>query len=147
MEAMENVPPFAASLREQVLERVRTAIEGEGSLAWAYVFGSLGRGEDFRDVDVAVHAAADHSLAWRDLGRMGRRLAGAIGLPGLQVDVLCIDAFPLPYLAEALRDGVVVLDREPVARTQWEGEQTLRWLDFEPTWNEQTSLRRIAGRS
>jgi predicted nucleotidyltransferase len=147
MEAMKTKPRFPASLREQVLAKVRLALESEDALAWAYVVGSVGRGEDFGDVDVAVHAADDASLAWRDLGRLSRRIAGAIAVPGLEVDVLSIDAFPLPYLIDALADGVVVLDRDPEARARWEAEQTLRWLDFEPVWREQANLRKQAGRT
>lgn len=144
---METKLRFPASLREQVLAKVRVALESEKALAWAYVVGSAGRGEDFGDVDVAVFASDDEALTWRHLGRLSRHLAAAIGIPGLEVDVLSIQGFPLPYLHDALADGVVVLDRDPEARTRWEAEQNLRWLDFEPVWREQASLRKQAGRS
>lgn len=143
MEAIETKPRFPASLREQVLAKVRIALESENALAWAYVVGSLGRGEDFGDVDVVVFALDDEALIWRHLGRLSRHLAAAIGVPGLEVDVLSIQGFPLPYLIDALADGVVVLDRDPGARSRWEAEKNLLWLDFEPVWKERVRLRRI----
>ncbi len=147
MSAIEAKPRFSASLRGHVLERVRAALGLETALTWAYVFGSVGRGEDFGDVDVAVYEVDDDALSWRRMGGLARRITSAIGVVGLEVDVLSIKGFPLPYLRDALADGAVVLDRDPEARVRWEADQNLRWLDFEPVWREQASLRKQAGRT
>ena len=39
---------------EQVLQAVRRVLAAEPDVRWGYVFGSVARGEPYRDVDVAV---------------------------------------------------------------------------------------------
>jgi len=121
-------------------------LRGYREIAWAYIFGSLGRGEAFRDVDIAVRVSAGAFPTLRALGGLARDLALRTRVDGLQVDVFDLAACPLPVIGEILRDGRLVLDRDTDARRLWEAEQTIRWLDFQPVWEEQLRLRRQSSR-
>jgi hypothetical protein len=43
-----------------------------------------------------------------------------------------------------LRERIVVLDREPDARRDWEVDMTSRWIDFEPSYREYLDRRERA---
>jgi predicted nucleotidyltransferase len=138
-----NRREFCPKDRARALRGVRAALSEMDGLRWAYVFGSAARGEAFHDLDVAVCTMDGHAQSLLEIAGVSRRLADASGLDGLEVDVLDVATCALPLLGELLRDGEVVLDREPAARRRWEGAVTLRWLDFEPFWREQARLARL----
>jgi predicted nucleotidyltransferase len=142
---MDDRPCFDPASREAVLDAIRSALAAEPGIRWAYVFGSLGRGEPFRDADVAVAVEPGGLSTWRSLGRLSRTLARATGLEGLEVDVFDVRRCPLPMVSEILRDGVVVTDSTPVERRLWECEVTWRWLDFRHVWEARERIGTASG--
>jgi predicted nucleotidyltransferase len=93
-----------------LLARLRAALRTEHNLRFALLFGSSARGEDSRESDI------DLLVEMRDssLGRVVDLELKLEGLLGREVDVLSVEdaeAAPL-LLAEALREGRVIVDRE-----------------------------------
>lgn len=128
---------------DAALAAVRRVLAAEAHLRWGYVFGSLARGETFRDVDVALMPSAgmpDGAVAW---GQIVARLQDAVGRP---VDLVDLARPVLPFVGPMLTERVVVLDREPDARLGWEVEVTRRWLDFQPAYDAAERVRRTAMR-
>jgi predicted nucleotidyltransferase len=143
-----DAPPIthSAGLVPVVLRRIEAALAGLEGLRWAYLFGSAGRGEPFHDLDLAVAVRRESFAGLREWGRLRRELQRASILPGVQVEVLDLATAPHPMLAEILRDGRLVLDREPGQRREWEVRATMDWLDFQPVWEEQARVRAAARR-
>jgi len=121
---------------------LRTALEQRADLRWVYLFGSVARGEDFADVDLAVMPAAGAFASAVELGALGAELAAACGPAAAAVEVVDLRAAALPLLAEVLGDGRLLVDHQPAARRHWEADARLRWLDFEPLWRMHRRLRR-----
>jgi predicted nucleotidyltransferase len=129
----------------RVIESAREALSAEPDLRWGYVFGSVARGEPYRDVDIAVMPAptmAERAVAW---GQLMARLEAAIGA---DVDLADLGRPNLPFVGPLLTERVVVLDRERAARIAWEAETTSHWLDFRPAWEaaERTRTRAMLRR-
>ncbi len=126
-----------------VADLVARALANEPHLSWAYLFGSAARGQPFRDVDVAVMPAPHTFESPVEIGALASRIHRSLGL-GVPVDVVDLRDASLPFLASILREGRVVLDREPAGRRLWAARRMVEWLDFQPLWEMQARLRRQA---
>jgi predicted nucleotidyltransferase len=118
-------------------------LSAEAGVRWAYVFGSVARGEPFRDVDLAVMPRAGSltgGVAW---GLLIARLEAALGA---KVDLVDLSGAELPFVGPMLRERRVLVDRDPDARGTWEADTTSRWLDFEPSYLEYLRRRSEAMR-
>lgn len=84
----------------------------------AYVFGSVVTGADApRDIDVAVVGRAAGSLS--DLLRAQVELEREVAVP---VDLHELDRLPVDLQFRVVREGTVVLDRDPASRVRREIE-------------------------
>jgi predicted nucleotidyltransferase len=92
------------SLLEAAVEVLRT----RPNVRLCVLFGSAARGElrSGSDVDVLVRQRADD---WRERLDLAERLEGALGRP---VQVVAVDAVSASLLADAVRDGRVLVDRD-----------------------------------
>jgi uncharacterized protein len=101
-------------------------------VAFAYVFGSVARGEarPGSDVDVAVHfqpGTEAHTRFTRSLS-IGVELERALGR---QVDVVDLEAAPLRLAGRILTERVVVVGLDRPERVRYESETFRRYVDFE----------------
>lgn len=132
---------MASSDHTDVLKHLRSALAREHGVAWAYLFGSLARREPHRDADVAIMPREGAFQDAVELGRLQNTLRDAIGL---EVDLVDLRAAPLPLVGSLLSDREVLIDRAPVDRRAWEADTMLRWLDFRPTYEQASAIRREA---
>ena len=125
----------------ELIAAVKNVMADEAHVLWAYVFGSVARGEDGRDVDVAIMPAATMpkgAVAW---GQIVARLEAATGR---KVDLVDLSRGELPLIGPMLLERVIVLDRARDARHAFEAETTSRWLDFKPSYEEAQRIRTMA---
>ena len=114
----------------------------ETDLVAAWLFGSFGRGDDRpdSDVDVAVlyrqtPAATFDALPLRleeEIERLLRRTTQVVALNRASPDLR----------ARVLRDGVLLLDREPSFRIRFEVRTRNEWFDTLPMLREYRRLQR-----
>jgi len=108
----------------------------------AYLFGSRARGSDVpgSDVDIAVLLpAAEHSSALVGplstlTGFLERQLEHT-------VDLVCLRGAPPDLVHRILRDGDLVLDRDPEARTAFEVQARNLYFDLVPYLEQYRSYR------
>lgn len=131
----------------------RQAIEGAlqdhfaadpGEAAAVYLFGSVARGDagDASDVDVAVLFRSEPpaglaSLALPLEGELERRI-------GQCVQLVVLNRAPVDLVHRVLRDGVLVLDRDPGARIRFEVQTRNEYFDLLPLLRR---YRRFDGRA
>jgi predicted nucleotidyltransferase len=102
------------------------------SVRAAYVFGSVARGEDSAgsDVDVALLLANDPRP---DLASQHGDLASALERRlARRVDLVILNTAPVDLIHRVLRDGVLVLDRDPAARVRFEVRARNDYFDLLP---------------
>ena len=103
-----------------------------GDVVAAYLFGSVTRGtaRSTSDVDVAVLLATDppRTLDGLYLGLEGE-LERGLGLP---VELVVLNRAPGDLVHRVLRDGVLLLDRNPGARIRFEVRARNLYFDLQP---------------
>ena len=109
---------------------VRQALQEQPDLAFAVLVGSRAQGtaQPRSDWDIALQW--DYALDWLDvLGRtetLRRKLAGALGVPEQDVDLIELRRVNLAMRAAVAEEGVVL-----------SGDRTLAWERFlRRTWRE-----------
>jgi predicted nucleotidyltransferase len=115
---------------EEELRRFFT--DGRHGVVAAYVFGSVARGEadEASDVDLAV-LLEDGSEPTLD--GLGLGLAGELEqCLGVVFDVVVLDRAPVDLVHRVLRDGLLVLDRDPPRRIRFEMRARREYLDLLP---------------
>ena len=102
----------------------------------SWLFGSLARGDagPRSDVDVAVlyrgtPAATFESLPLRLEGEIERHL-------GRTTQVVALNRAPADLRARVLRDGVLLVDRDPSLRIRFEVRTRNEWFDLQPILRE-----------
>ena len=121
-------------MREDLISKLRDALETEPSVAAAYLYGSVARSAatPLSDVDVAVVVTGDLDDRLRDelLRRATRRLGGA--LAGSRVEIRLLDELPAAIAGRAVTEGLLVFERDPVARLRAEVRARMLYFDFQP---------------
>ncbi|MFY9344661.1 MAG: nucleotidyltransferase domain-containing protein [Planctomycetota bacterium] len=120
--------------RAAILAALTSYFAGRADVFAAYLFGSVARDEAkaSSDVDVAVLLRAGRPATLEafdpvfeiqdDLGR----------ILGREIDLVVMNGAPLDLLHRILRDGVLLLDREPIRRMEFELQARTEYFDFLP---------------
>ena len=115
-----------------------------GEAAAVYLFGSVARGDDRpgSDVDLGILYRRDPPPT---LDGLPLRLEGEIErLLGRATQVVTLNTAPADLRARVLRDGVLILDRDPALRIRFEVRTRNEWFDLQPILRE---YRRIGTRA
>ena len=117
------------------LERFFAGREPGGESA-VYLFGSMARGDDRpgSDVDIGVLHRRDPPPSFDGLPL---RLEAEIErLLGRATQVVTLNTAPADLRARVLRDGVLILDRDPSLRIRFEVRTRNEWFDLQPILRE-----------
>jgi uncharacterized protein len=115
----------------ELADLLSPALDRDGVVA-AYLFGSRARGAARRGSDIDVATWLDPRLGPRE--RLDRQLALAADLEGRagDVDLVVLNDAPPLLRHRVLRDGIVILDREPVLHVRLRTDALIEFLDTEP---------------
>lgn len=120
------IPPDAA-------DRLRRAFDqGPRDVLAAYLFGSVARGTAGAgsDVDVAVLLAGAPPPTLEGLRfPLQDALEEALGAP---VQLVVLNGAPSDLVHRVLRDGILLLDRDPAARIRFEVRARNEYFDLQP---------------
>jgi predicted nucleotidyltransferase len=123
--------------RDELVARLRTALEPEADVLFSYLYGSVVKGRERHgsDVDVAVHLDPD--------GRGERPEERALEIEarlelgtGLPVQVVALDSAPLELVHNILRTGKPLTCRDSAARSRF-------YVAHGRAWFDQANARRI----
>ncbi len=124
----------AVAAAPSLMDQLRTVLAAAGAdLRCAYLFGSAARGEAgaASDIDVAVLFAPDPPRTLAGLHRdLADRLTAAAGRP---VDLVVLNRAPVDLVHRILRDGQLLLDRDPSARIRFEVQSRNAYFDLLPS--------------
>ena len=107
-------------------------------ISFAYLFGSAARGEDFRDVDVAVYlvpCAASSYERFKLAMRIGHVAERTLSFRR-EVDIRILNEAPLVFQYEVMRTGQLILQRDGQQRIRYEARLLSRYLDYQPVWTK-----------
>jgi uncharacterized protein len=126
-----------------IIDQVRAVLGDRDDVVAARVFGSLARGaESPNDVDLAVVLDAPARSATR-CSAIADAVERAVGLP---VDCREFEQLPLVIRFRVLREGELIVDRDPARRTRLESRTMLAYYDFAPYLERirRAAVRRLA---
>jgi len=125
-----------------VEQALREALQaGPADVVAAYLFGSVGRGTPHAgsDVDVALLLSRDPPATLEGLpSHVEDVLAERLGLP---VQVLVLNTAPVDVAQRVLRDGRLVVDRDPSRRIRFEVRTRNEFFDLEPVLTQYRAAR------
>jgi len=128
----KELDPEEEELGESI-EKIRKVLEGRDYIVFAYVFGSRVHGEYTvkGDVDIAIYTKGD--ITWRELASTLNSLEDEFRT---RVDLVHLNTAS-PALAYAIiATGIVVLDREPEERIDYEVKTIKEYLDLKPRFEQ-----------
>jgi predicted nucleotidyltransferase len=113
------------------------ALDRNGVVA-ALLFGSRARGTNRPGSDVDVGVWADPSLDPGEQLALQLALGSAAeeALPGHEIDVVLLNGAPPALRHRALREGVVLVDRQPATRIGLAASAIVEFLDTQPLRDE-----------
>lgn len=124
---------MAPTAREEFLDRLGGLLAGSpDEVIAAYLYGSRARGteRESSDVDVGLLLTRPPEPV---LGNVARRLEGELErATGLAVHAVVLNAAPVDLVHRVLRDGLLLLDRDPLARAAFEVRVRNEFFDLEP---------------
>ncbi|MCO5172124.1 MAG: nucleotidyltransferase domain-containing protein [Planctomycetes bacterium] len=130
-------------MRDEVEQRLREYFAGREDVVAAYLFGSVARDEagPASDVDVGVLLGAAPPAGFAGL-RVQLDLEAALeALLRRPVQVVVLDRAPPDLVHRVLRDGRLVLERDPAARVRFEVRARREYFDVLPALLEYRRLR------
>lgn len=111
------------------IEALKAALEADGRVRFAYLFGSRARGDATAtsDVDIAVHLTSE-----ADPLETPPALAGlaSVVLGTDDVDLVILDRAPISLRHRIVRDRRVIVDRCPAFRIAFESRTLREGWDF-----------------
>ena len=127
-----TIRPMTRQTIRSRLARFLASRAARDDLVAAYLFGSVARGDDAAGSDIDVGLLYGHdppptfaALPLRIEGDMERLL-------GRPADVVTLNTAPVDLCARVLRDGVLLLDRDPPRRIAFEVRTRNAWFDLQP---------------
>lgn len=118
-----------------VAERLDTLLGMDaGGVITAYLFGSAARDELRVDSDIDVGVIVAEGVAGIDAClAMEERIERALGRRAQVVD---LSRAPVDLVQRVLRDGILLLDRDPAIRVRFEIRRRNEWFDLQPLLRE-----------
>jgi predicted nucleotidyltransferase len=130
--------------RRQLVDILSACLSSRGSsIACAYLFGSVARGEarPTSDIDLAVLFKQDPPSTLEGLGfDIAGDIERALGSP---VDIVVLNRASPDLVHRVLRDGILVHESDPGARIRFETRKRAEYFDVLPYLKQ---YRRAAGR-
>ena len=125
--------PAAHAAPDQIdLAPLKLVLERQDGISCAWLFGSAARGEARADsdLDIACLFEADppHTLAGLHLD-LADELSAAASRP---VDLVVLNRAPVDLIHRVLRDGILLLDRNPSARIRFVVRTRNEYFDLLP---------------
>ncbi|MEI8191454.1 MAG: nucleotidyltransferase domain-containing protein [candidate division NC10 bacterium] len=97
---------------------------------FAYLFGSVLRRKDARDIDLAV-CLAQNGDAWKTIQSIAARIEKTLGYSA-QVDAHAFNDAAPGFVFEILSSGRLLYERDPDQRLDWEAHAVSKYQDIRP---------------
>lgn len=127
------------------LDALRSALSSREGISLAYLFGSVARAEGTSDSDLDVAVLAEHELRIEERSHLIEQLGRAIDFRRT-VDVVDLRTAPPVLAAEVVHDGVLLFQRDPLVRFDFEMGAIRRFEDTRALRRLQHELLREGAR-
>ncbi len=139
---MEEVRYYRATPEEKkaIIEKLKKVLLEEEKVLLAIVYGGFSRRDFFRDIDIAVYTGGLVEDPLRFETALGLKLSQQVRIP---VDVRVVDEAPAWFKLKVSREGTVVYERMPGARSQLLKEAVGEHQDLQLKYREVLSRKTV----
>lgn len=131
----------------RLIRQMKEAISRFKEIELGYLFGSFVKKETFGDIDIAVLLSESKSpyKNFKFAMKVGRLIEENTGFQH-EIDVKILNASPLPFQYQVIREGKPVFIRDKSAYIQYETRLLSQYLDYQETlnWFNKRFLERIS---
>jgi len=114
--------------KQALIQRLVSYLEKEHpELVAAYIFGSFVSEKPFADIDVALLARSADAETLNFELVTENNIEQILGLP---VDVRVMNTAPLSFQFQVIRNGQLILERDPNARAEYQAQILKQYFDF-----------------
>jgi len=112
-----------------LIEKAQQILEKSENILFAYLFGSVARGEHsaLSDIDIAVYLHENTDLTAEKLKLLGD-LLDHMGTDN--IDLVILNTAPLSLAARILKSREILVDRNPFVRHRYESLVMREYFDF-----------------
>jgi len=117
--------------KNAVKARIFALLSARNDLVGAYLLGSFTGAETFSDIDIGVLLSnpVTPAEALRLEMALEESISSEIRIP---VDVRILNGAPVPFAYQAIRNSILILDKKPRQRAEFECRIFNRYFDFQP---------------
>lgn len=127
---IEKTREIPETERQALIEKLAQTLIARPEVLFVYVHGSFIKGGRFRDIDLAVFLREIPSSPLKYELEMEIELLKATG--GLPVDVRILNAAPLPFRYQVIKEGIPLAVRGNAERVDFVEATIIQYLDFAP---------------
>ncbi len=114
--------------RTQIISKVTDHINSMDIIIFAYIFGSFARGEAFSDIDIGTYVKGGLVKSSLEIEfEMEEKIEDLTGYP---VDVRVLNHAPVSFIFQVVKDGLLIKDKDPDIRSDFEGIVFKKTHDF-----------------
>jgi hypothetical protein len=118
------------SEKEKLIERIFShLLKQYEEILFAYIFGSFISAASFSDIDLGIFVGMDLKTPLNFELELENRFEKIAKFP---IDVRVLNNAPISFTQNVFRTGIVVLDRHPNMRADFEGRILKEYFDFSP---------------
>lgn len=128
-------------MRTKILQEIKKVIGKHREIAFAYLYGSLAKGEERKgsDVDIGVFLEKGFKKDVFYEARLALEIEREAKLKNVEVVVL--NDRSLRFLNQILRYGKLIISKNEKERIRFEAFVTKSYIDFKPYYEEYDKLR------
>lgn len=123
------------------MDSLKIVFENHKEILFAYLYGSVARGEARKSSDVDIGIFIDRNFnanAFYEI-EIAREIEKHTGLKN--VEVIILNKKPLRFLNQVLRYGKLIFSRNERERILFETKVTKKYIDFKPYYEEYDMMR------
>jgi hypothetical protein len=123
------------------LDRIARVLEKHSEILFAYLYGSVARGEagTESDIDIGIFLQEDFKPGAFYEIEIANEIEKECNLR--RVEVVVLNKKPLRFLNQVLRYGRLIFSRDERARVAFETHVTKAYIDFLPHYREYDRMR------
>ena len=108
--------------KEIILNILKEVLTRDGRIVFGYVYGSFGKEEIFRDIDIGIYVKDPDASPFVISSDIQIKLSHAakkrgVGFTADHFDVRVINDAPFTFLKRVFKEGVLLVDNDPDLRT------------------------------
>ncbi|MGQ4915431.1 MAG: type VII toxin-antitoxin system MntA family adenylyltransferase antitoxin [Candidatus Asgardarchaeia archaeon] len=128
-----------SSLDTSIIKKLKSILKEDNSIIFAYLYGSVARGKEhkFSDIDIAIFFKPPVDKNYR------RFLSKIVSIEekDKEIDVCVLNESPPLLRYNVIRDGILLVDKDPKLREEFVYRTLIEALDFKEVIKRYRKMR------